>query len=185
MEVRERIIEATIDEFNEKNLKFTMDDIAKRLGISKKTIYTIFPDKETLFYQVVDYGFASVKETENKIYNDPSMDIVEKIKKIIIAVPERYQRIDWRQIYAMKEKYPKIYQYIENKIENGWETTIALIEQGIACKRIRPVSIPVVKIMVEGTIENFIGNSKLIQADINYADALQEMIDIVIDGIAL
>ncbi len=34
-------MQGTLQAFNQKGLKFTMDDIAKILGISKKTIYTL------------------------------------------------------------------------------------------------------------------------------------------------
>ena len=39
--MREKIIDATVEEFKQNGLKFTMNDLAKRLGISKKTIYTV------------------------------------------------------------------------------------------------------------------------------------------------
>ena len=42
MQQKEVILEGTIKAFNEKGLKFTMDDVAKILGMSKKTIYTVF-----------------------------------------------------------------------------------------------------------------------------------------------
>ena len=63
MELRETILEGTIQAFNKKGLKFTMDDIAALLGISKKTIYTVFRDKESLFLAMVDYLFDSIKES--------------------------------------------------------------------------------------------------------------------------
>lgn len=59
MELRETILEGTIQAFNKKGLKFTMDDIAALLGISKKTIYTVFQDKNTLVSEMVDYCFDS------------------------------------------------------------------------------------------------------------------------------
>ena len=37
---KSRILEATLRVFNRKGLKFTMDDIASELSMSKKTIYT-------------------------------------------------------------------------------------------------------------------------------------------------
>ena len=52
MELRETILEGTIQAFNKKGLKFTMDDIAALLGISKKTIYTVFQDKNTLVSEI-------------------------------------------------------------------------------------------------------------------------------------
>ena len=41
--LKDDILEATIQAFQKKGLKFTMDDLASLLGISKKTIYTVFP----------------------------------------------------------------------------------------------------------------------------------------------
>lgn len=61
MELKEKIIEATIEEFNEKNLKFTMDDIAKKLCISKKTIYDLFKNKEALFFEVIDHYSETIR----------------------------------------------------------------------------------------------------------------------------
>ena len=40
--MREKIIDTAIEEFTRNGLKFTMNDVAKALGISKKTIYTVF-----------------------------------------------------------------------------------------------------------------------------------------------
>ena len=65
------ILEATIKAFQKKGLKFTMDDLASLLGISKKTIYTVFPDKNSLVLEMVDYCFSSIKESEQKVLQDP------------------------------------------------------------------------------------------------------------------
>ncbi len=54
MELKEKILEGTIKVFNQKGLKFTMDDLASELGMSKKTIYTVFKDKDSLFLAMVD-----------------------------------------------------------------------------------------------------------------------------------
>ena len=62
--LRKEILEGTIQVYNRKGLKFTMDDIAAWLGISKKTIYTVFETKEALFLAMVDYLFDSIKESE-------------------------------------------------------------------------------------------------------------------------
>ena len=48
VEMKEKILEAAIEEFEKKGLKFTMDDIAKNLAISKKTLYAVFQNKEEI-----------------------------------------------------------------------------------------------------------------------------------------
>ena len=104
MELRETILEGTIQVFNQKGLKFTMDDIAALLKISKKTIYTVFQDKEALFLAMVDYIFGSIKESEQKAFEDKKLTTVEKIHKILGVLPEGYKDIDFRQLYLLKEK---------------------------------------------------------------------------------
>ena len=56
-DLKEHILQATIDVFKEKGIKFTMDDIAKKLSISKKTIYTVTKNKNTLINEMVKYSF--------------------------------------------------------------------------------------------------------------------------------
>ena len=52
--MRDKIIDATVEEFKQNGLKFTMNDLAKRLGISKKTIYTVFESKQAVLVAVAD-----------------------------------------------------------------------------------------------------------------------------------
>lgn len=183
--MKEKIFEATITLFNEKGLKFTMDDIAKKLSISKKTIYTIFKDKESLFYEMVDYYFDSVKEAEKEIYEDKNMDIIEKIHRIIIVQPKRYQHVDLRQLYSLQDTYPDIYGKVKKRLENDWEPTLELLTLAISQNRIRPISIPVLKIMVEATIEHFLQRTVLIENKISYESALEDMMHIILEGILL
>ena len=160
MELRETILEGTIQAFNKKGLKFTMDDIAALLGISKKTIYTVFQDKNTLVSEMVDYCFDSIKESEQKVLSDTSLDTVGKIRAILGVLPEGYKDIDFR-----------------------WETTIALIQQGIHEGTVRPIQIPILKTMMEATLEQFFQRDILITNQISYNEALEEVVNILVDGI--
>lgn len=183
MELREMILEGTMKAFNRKGLKFTMDDIARELAISKKTIYTVFADKESLFLAMVDYMFDHIKESEKAVAQDTSLSTVEKIKKILGVMPEGYKEVDFRQLYLLREKYPAIYKRVEERLETGWETSIALIEQGIEEGVIRPVRIPLLKMMLEAALEQFFQRDILLRNQISYQEALAEVVDILVEGI--
>ena len=43
--------------YKKKGMRFTMDDLAKEMSRSKKTIYTVFRDKKHLFLEEVDFFF--------------------------------------------------------------------------------------------------------------------------------
>lgn len=182
-ELKERILQGTIVVFNAFGLKFTMDELATQLGMSKKTIYTVFPDKETMFMEMVDWCFDSIKQSEREIYEDPELDIVEKIRRILVVLPTRYQSIDFRKLQRLRVDFPQIYKKVEERIETDWEMTLALLEQGIAIGRIRPISLPVFKLMVESTIESFLNREDLIEQDISYVDALHELVEVALVGI--
>lgn len=180
---REEILEGTLQAFNQKGLKFTMDDVAKILQMSKKTIYTVFKDKEELFLATVDYLFDSIKESERQVLADKEMSTIEKIKTILGVMPEGYKDVDFRQLYLLKDKYPAIYKQVELRLETGWEATIALIEQGIAEGVVRPIQIPILKLMLEAALEQFFQRDILIQHRISYQQALDEVVTILVDGI--
>lgn len=183
MDLRETILEGTLQVFNEKGLKFTMDDIASLLKISKKTIYTVFRDKNAMFLAMADYLFDSIKKSEMEIVENGELSTVEKIRMILGVIPDAYKEVDFRQLYLMKDKYPKIYNQIEHRLETGWENTIALIERGIEEGCIRPIKIPILKMMLEASLEQFFQRDILLQSNISYTDALDEVVDILMNGI--
>lgn len=100
-------------------------------------------------------------------------------------MPESYKTIDFRQLYLLREKYPAIYAKVEERLETGWENTIALLEQGMAEGVVRKVSIPIVKMMLEASLEQFFQRDILIRNDIGYFEALDEVVHVIVDGIAV
>ena len=185
MELRESILEGTLKAFNQKGLKFTMDDLAGILGMSKKTIYTVFRDKESLFLAMVDYLFDSIKESERQVLENEKLSTLEKIRAVLGVLPESYREVDFRQLYLLKDKYPVIYKQVEKRLETGWETTIQLLEQGMAEGVVRKVSIPIVKMMLEATVEQFFQRDILIQSRLSYLEALDEVVSILVNGIVV
>jgi len=183
--LKEMILEGTIQAFNKKGMKFTMDDIASQLGMSKKTIYTVFADKNSLISEMVDYCFDSIKESEREVMSDGRLSIVEKLRKILGVMPEGYREIDFRQLYVLKDKYPKIYKKVEQRLETGWEATIELMEQGIREGVIKEIRIPIFKTMFEASVEQFFQREVLIQNGISYEEALEEVVNVLVDGIVV
>ena len=181
--LQKNILDATLRVFDRKGLKFTMDDLAKELSISKKTIYTVYDDKEALFLAMVDYIFDSIKESEQMILTDPALGTIEKLQRILGVLPEGYQNIDLRKLYSLRDKYPKIYHKVELRLETGWEPTIQLIKTGMAEGSIRPVPICLVKMMLEASIEQFFQRDILAPTHLTYVDALNEVVNILMYGI--
>ena len=184
-EQKEIILKGTIQAFNEKVLKFTMDDLARILGMSKKTIYVEFTDKNSLFLAMVDYPSDGIKQSEEEIINNTDIDIVDKITTMLGVLPESYKDIDLRQLYMLKDKYPVIYKRVEERFENGWQQTIELLKEAMEEGKVRKVNVDIFKMMMEAALEQFFQRDILIYNSLSYEEGLKEVVGILMNGIKL
>ena len=182
-DLRSRILDEAAKQFDRKGIKFTMDDLAHALGMSKKTIYTVFKDKRSIMTQTIDRFFDDALIEEEMILNDENLSVPEQLRQIIGRVPERYTQNDLSQLYVLKEKYPSVYRHWKFCRENYWEGVALLLEKGIKEGSIRPISLPILKTMFQATIEQFFQKDVLIKNHITYREALSSVADILVNGI--
>ena len=73
-ELRERIIMTATEAFTLKGIKcITMDDIAAALGISKRTLYEVFADKESLLKECILQSKLKETNTCRRYTSNPTM----------------------------------------------------------------------------------------------------------------
>lgn len=98
--------------FGVKNV--TMDDIAKEMAMSKKTIYTYFSKKETLVEVVV---FTIFNRVAKRIYEIIDSEL-NPIQEIITIEDELAVHIDQQtsaMMYQLQKYYPKLYKKLTTK----------------------------------------------------------------------
>lgn len=170
--------------FRQQGLHFTMQQVAEPLHISKKTIYTVYPSKEALLLDMVDHAFADIHRCKQEILAG-SGTLQEKLRAVIIAMPAEYAALDLRQMKELNEKYPVVAARVRSQLENGWEPTMALLEQAVAEGIMRPVSLPVLRQMITASIESFLADRSLAESGVQYVAVLEEMISILLEGVLL
>lgn len=184
-ELKVRILDEAAKWFDSKGTRFTMDDLARSLGMSKKTIYTVFRDKRSIMIETIDRFFDDALREEKEIIADDRLTTVEKLLKVIGRVPERYVQTDLSQLNVLKEKYPSVYKHWKSCRESYWFGAEALLKQGIEEGSIRPISITIFKTMFQSTIETFFQKDVLVNNKISYQDALAEVASILVNGIII
>ena len=182
MDARERLLNAAIEMASRSGAGFSMNELAASLSMSKKTIYQLFDSKEQMLVEAVDYGFGRVKKSEEKVLAEHGLTLPERLKRLIVVLPEEFAKVNWYQIAAVGEKFPAVSARVKMHLENGWEPTIALIEQGVKTGELRPISIPVFKSVVVGAIEYFLSGNEDALGGIPYEQALEEMIELLMLG---
>lgn len=179
MERREQILTTATELFREKGLHFTMQEVAQSMGASKKTLYTVYPSKEELLLDMVDTLFERIhRKKDELIHSDAPVE--QRIKSVIVALPEDYDTVDFRLMGELEETYPAVARRVKQHLETGWEPTLTLLEEGIAQGRIRPVPICVLRQIITASIEGFLYAD---HREFRYAQMLEDMMDILMNGI--
>lgn len=179
MELRTQILDAAAELFQAEGLSFTMQQVAAALHISKKTIYTVYSDKEALLLDMVDMLFEKIHRRKAELAALP-VPLEDRLQAVIIALPEEYAALDFRQLDALEEKYSAVAARVRRQLETGWEPTIQLLEQGIAEKRIRPVNLTVLRRILTAAFQQLLSGAR---DGSSYAAELEDMMDILMNGI--
>ena len=142
MEVRERIItECSKMMMSVGITSMTMDNVAHACGISKRTLYEVFPDKRTLITECIKH-YHEVKNAEVR-------DIFEHADNCFVAMIQVYSRAKTMYestsvafVNDIKRLYPDIFeQHINNEkvTVNGLAHVLRQAQdEGLVIKRINP-----------------------------------------------
>jgi AcrR family transcriptional regulator len=141
-ERREAIIEAALDEFVARGFAATrLDDVAKRAGVAKGTIYLHFEDKEALFRELIHT--ALVPLISRLAVPPPSggsvRDALDSFARTFVQEVIGTRRGDIvRLILAEGARFPSIADfYYREVVSRGIAGMQGLIELGIARGEIR------------------------------------------------
>ena len=183
-EMREKIIDTAIEEFTRNGLKFTMNDVAKALGISKKTIYTVFESKQDVLMAIADRYARDFTDMRQEIEADTELDTLEKLEQLFCAIPTKYYNIGLSRIFELAQKYPKQYKYLMEAVSQGWALAEQYLEKGIREGKIRKnISKQVVMAMIRGTVICFLESDILYKNGLTYEQGKEEMVQIIMKGI--
>ncbi|MDR0613974.1 MAG: TetR/AcrR family transcriptional regulator [Dysgonamonadaceae bacterium] len=131
MELKERIIENASELFFRNGIRsMTMSDIANGLGISKRTLYEVFRDKEELLEECLNYYHAKAdREIEQLTRN--SDNVIDTM--IRLYARNFFQMLEAGKLLVndLKKYYSHLYRKIEKKRNDDVCIFIPLFEKGV------------------------------------------------------
>ncbi|MDB5158259.1 MAG: Transcriptional regulator, TetR family [Mucilaginibacter sp.] len=135
----DRIIQGGEDLFLTAGIKsVTMDDIAKHLGMSKKTIYQFFKDKNELVIALVK---KKLQEDEDQMCAiiDKAGNVIEEMINMMKCSEEIFSRINPIVIHDLQKYHPDAWTQFQNfKADVIVHTLEELLTKGIQQGYIRP-----------------------------------------------
>ena len=110
----------------------TMDDIATQLGISKKTIYQYYKDKDALVSSVVENELANHALICNQSMQAAD-NAVHEIFLLMTVIQEMFNRMNPLALFEIEKYYPLAFEKIKNHKDDFIFSMISKnLEKGIA-----------------------------------------------------
>ena len=183
MDLKERIIEVAGNLFFQYGIKnISMDELASSLGISKRTIYENFEDKEDILHSLIvklrDKRNDSFRSFLTKGYNvvEVFIKVIETQKKMPVTNVKFFQ-----DIYKY---YPKISKMMQDDIERNNILMQDFLRNGIEQGYIRDdLNIAVTAFLVEESTHIYIRASYLEQPPFSFSELFYTMMINFVRGI--
>jgi AcrR family transcriptional regulator len=129
-ELRQQIVKTALSLFTTHGIKgITMDEIAAAMGISKRTLYEVFSDKETLLLECMEYSKADTNEYMRKVL-EQSHNVMEVLLKLYEVSLEQLHKVN-RKFFEDIKRYPRVNAEIERRRYSEAEEKIAFYRLGV------------------------------------------------------
>ncbi|MXV51201.1 TetR family transcriptional regulator [Pedobacter sp. HMF7647] len=132
MDIKEHILTETDKLFCRYGIKsVTMDDIARQLGISKKTIYQFFKDKNELV-QVLIAGRMELQECAIDVSIKNSENAVEEIFSSVTEMKQLLSNTNAMLFYDLQKYHPEVWNIFKKFKDTKLKEAIrSNLERGI------------------------------------------------------
>lgn len=128
--LKERITSKALDLFAQYGIKsVSMDDIAKATGISKRTLYESFEDKENLLIDGIDFNSNHLEKLLTLLEKEPfnALEVILLLYEEMMKEPRWYDQ----KFYDDLNKYPKALQKLENDKAEFCKRYMELFAKGV------------------------------------------------------
>lgn len=116
----------------------TMDDLARELGMSKKTLYLHYANKEAIMEGVIDGIFAEVRGMADALLAEQRLSFTEKLHRFVDGMTRRFTSISPQLLRDLQRFTPRLYQHIEEMRQKNIPLIFGrLLQQGQAAGMVR------------------------------------------------
>ena len=129
-ELYHRVLDTAELEFQRLGIRAVrMDDIAHQLKISKRTLYQIFPDKETLLLATTKRTFER-EQQRYEAYLNTEGDILKLLFVVLENHLKHLEKIS-PIFFAELSRYPSVYEYVEEDKKRRFENVASFLKKGV------------------------------------------------------
>lgn len=184
--VRQRIITESRQHFFAHGFKrVTMDDLARELAMSKKTLYAFFPSKTALLEAVILEKFHNIDADLGRITAAASADCLGALHRLLTCVQGHMEEIQPPFVRDIRREAPALFQVVERRRRDVLQRHFGKVFlEGRRAGLIRPDIPP--KLAIEillGTVQAIMNPTKLEELHLTPETGFSAIIRVVLEGV--
>ena len=180
--MEEKVILAAIDEMHIHSLRFTMDDLTKRLHMSKTSLYKIVGTKDNLIHEIINYLMASFEAEEKKIEAE-KVSAREKVSRFVDEYTRAFKLLGSGTYNELQLNYHSEWLRCENFRREKINVLLKLIHSGMESGEFRQVNSAVLQHCLILMSSILADTEFLNENNLTYPQAIDIMRDLVFHGL--
>jgi AcrR family transcriptional regulator len=160
---------------------FTVEELAASLGISKKTVYKHFSNKQEIISTAID-AYMDIESSKTRQALSSEGSWLEKIE--MLCSLESGRKINMALLAELSKFYPAEWVKVEQIRATKGQSFLKLLDEGVAVGDIpRDINLSMVVLILEKTMDAVLNYDFLSQNDLTINHAIQQINQIVFYGI--
>lgn len=180
----EQILEEGFEEVTGQGVRaFTVESLAARLGVSKKTIYKFFPTKEVLLDKILEFAKRRIVHEIERIREEES-NPANRFLKMMDFIIKMIGKVSPQRMSELKVRYPLIWMKLEEfRLERRADFHEFLSEAQEAGYVRADVDIDAVATLYIQIVNSTFQPEFFIQSDMSVSETIQLFVDIITQGL--
>ena len=184
--IKQKIMTRAEEMFNQISYsKVTMEEIAADLGMSKKTLYKHFSNKEHILKEIVHSNKCQTTDFIEGLLKDDSLTFLEKLERFLNYIAKLSTKLENPMIHDLMKCQPEIWKDIDEFRSNHAHKNLSkLIEHGVQEGIFRPdINTDVIVVAYVAAIHSLINPATLAKLPVSANQAYRDIIKILFEGI--
>lgn len=184
-ELESRIVRKASELFQLHGIRaVTMDFIATEIGISKRTLYEVFADKDTLLIKTLEYQEEQNSRERAELAKTCSSSF-ELCLKEYERVIRGLRRINRNYMRDLQKYHPKVAVYFEKSREANRKRMIGNTEKGMEEGYIRPeLNSKILALLLQAQLEVLISSDVVESNHLSFLEVFETIVTNYARGIA-
>ncbi len=180
--VKEKILSAAAIMIEEKGISFRMDDLAKALTISKRTLYEQFRSKHEIVETILVHGAEEFYRQHENIVKNKSLTVEEVLDRYFKVRSNMYAGFNGESFIGIFLAIPQLQETLKTLFKKDWDLLKHYLvhqqEQGNIAQH---VDIDIIIMMLQGVVRRIVFESASHCDDVY--KYMPEVISVILQGI--